>query len=119
MNKSDLKNRMVVELRNRDICLVIDDRITDEDGYELLDKYYDDLCHHSTTDLDIVEVYDKVSTLMGLIDDGERDSIWRRQERDIHWLIDDLRDFGSVKDNIAILARLDEIQQRVEEIQGN
>ena len=38
-------------------------------------------------------------------------------ERTIHWLIDDLRDYGSVKGNIGILARLDEIQHKVERME--
>lgn len=38
-------------------------------------------------------------------------------KRTICWLIDDLRDYGSVKGNIAILARLDEIQHKVERME--
>lgn len=34
--------------------------------------------------------------------------------RTICWLIDDLRDFGSVKGNIGIISRLDEIQHKAE-----
>ena len=36
--------------------------------------------------------------------------------RNIHELIEDLRDYGSVKGNIGILSRLDEIQYKAENI---
>lgn len=35
------------------------------------------------------------------------------ETRTLDWLIEDLRDFGSVKDNIGIYARLDEIQDKI------
>lgn len=35
------------------------------------------------------------------------------ETRTLDWLIEDLRDFGSVKDDIGIYARLDEIQDKV------
>lgn len=41
----------------------------------------------------------------------------KEPERTICWLIDDLRDFGSVKGNMGILARLDEIQYKAERME--
>lgn len=38
--------------------------------------------------------------------------------RTIYELIEDLRDYGSVKGNIGILARLDEIQHEAEKIES-
>ncbi len=38
--------------------------------------------------------------------------------RNIHELIEDLRDYGSVKGNIGILSRLDEIQHEAEKIEA-
>lgn len=40
-----------------------------------------------------------------------------KSERTVCWLIDDLRDFGSIKGNIGVLARLDEIQCKVERME--
>lgn len=41
----------------------------------------------------------------------------KEPKRTICWLIDDLKDFGSVKGNIAILSRLDEIQYKAERME--
>ena len=41
-----------------------------------------------------------------------------KENRTICWLIDDLRNFGSVKGNIGILARLDEIQYQAERMES-
>lgn len=40
------------------------------------------------------------------------------ETRTLDWLIEDLRDFGSVKDNIGIYARLDEIQDKVNRLKA-
>ena len=36
----------------------------------------------------------------------------KEPKRTICWLIEDLKDFGSIKGNIGIIARLDEIQYK-------
>lgn len=38
--------------------------------------------------------------------------------RTLDWLIEDLRDFGSVKDNIGIYTRLDEIQDKINRLKA-
>lgn len=40
------------------------------------------------------------------------------ETRTIDWLIEDLRDYGSVKGNIGIYERLDEIQDKVNRLKA-
>lgn len=40
------------------------------------------------------------------------------ETRTLEWLIEDLKDYGSIKGNIAIYERLDEIQDKVNRLQA-
>ena len=78
MTKSDLKNRMVVEVRNGKRYLVVDYLLMCDSGFLLLSDYDEDLMHNGDKDFDIVKVFGYVRTF----DQIEKcnDVIWQRQE---------------------------------------
>ena len=72
--KSDLKDRMVVETRDGDKYILIDDRLLSDTNYLWLNSHYDEhnLFHHGYNDdltmssganWDIVKVYEEVNCL--------------------------------------------------------
>ena len=65
MKKSDLKNRMVVEYRNGERRMVVDDMLMGDSQYGEL-RCYDDNLNCSVDDdmveYDIVKVFDKINT---------------------------------------------------------
>lgn len=84
MKKSDLKNRMVLELRNGNRFIVIDDLALGEKVFIDLNSYTDNLreTHVGFENLDVMKVYDKVRTFRRLKND-ERwslDLIWQRSD---------------------------------------
>lgn len=86
MKKSDLKDGMIVELRNGDICIVLGDKLLDTNDYAYIDGYDDDLTDEYQKDLDIVKVY-KDKSLCGLESRYERDNLkllWEREDK-IDW----------------------------------
>lgn len=77
--KSDLKNRMVVELRNGTRYVVIDDKILSSIGYDFLSTYNEDLTmEKGPSKHDIVKVYDQIYCI-----DFNKNSLnllWERSE---------------------------------------
>lgn len=65
MKKSDLKNMMIVELRNGERYVVIGDRLYYGTGFFPLNTFTDDLKHANRTyeSEDIVKVYDSIDYL--------------------------------------------------------
>lgn len=65
--KADLKNRMVVEYRNGERRIVVDDMLMGEGQFGNLKEYDDDLIFIKGSDmrgLDIVKVFDKINALI-------------------------------------------------------
>ena len=58
MKKSDLKTGMVVELRNEDKYLVMNDSILNLDGWDKMSNYENDLTSRAFDSLDILKVYE-------------------------------------------------------------
>ena len=91
MNKKDLKTGMTVKLRKGDVCLVINDFITDNNSYLCLTDYDDNLvCTDEYPELDIVEVYQYINPLTRLhignltilldLTSPSMKLLWKRQE---------------------------------------
>lgn len=78
MTKSDLKNRMVVEVRDGKRYLVVDELLMRDSGWLVLSDYDEDLMHKYNKNYDIVKVFDCVKRF----DNVEKcnDVIWERQE---------------------------------------
>lgn len=78
MTKEDLKNRMVVEVRNGKRYLVVGEMLMRGAGFLLLPDYDEDLMHNGDKDFDIVKVFGYVKTF----DQIEKcnDVILQRQE---------------------------------------
>ena len=89
MKKNDLKNRMVVEMRNGDRYLVVDKYLLDIDGkgFMLLSSYTDDLMNEDKSinpmdeeinrEFDIMKIYDCTTQWNAL---REKNLIWERKE---------------------------------------
>ena len=90
--KSDLKNRMVVETRNGDRYILIDDRLLSDTNYLWLNSHYDEhnLFHYGYNDdltmscsanWDIIKVYKEVNNLCFCNDGfyGALDLLWERK----------------------------------------
>lgn len=83
MRKSDLKNGMILELRNGDMCIVIGDKLLDLTTYMDLVSYNDNLTC-TDTEFDVIRVYEN-KDMCGLDDkcNIERlNLIWERKEID-------------------------------------
>ena len=87
MNKKDLKNFMVVKLRNGYKKIFLDNKFLNGVTYSI-GEYDDDLKYHERTknnDLDIVEVYQFIELsddLESLLADWNLELIWEREEVD-------------------------------------
>lgn len=57
MTKSDLKDGMVVELRDGDKRLVLYAKLLSLDGYDSISSYTEDLKHKNDNGYDIVKIY--------------------------------------------------------------
>lgn len=83
--KADLKNRMVLELRNGDRFIAVDDLALGEMVFIDLNSYTDDLreTHVGFENLDVMKVYDKVHSFRRLKNDKRwsLDLIWNNQSR--------------------------------------
>ena len=90
MKKSDLRNRMVVEVRDGDRYLVVDDYLLaiNGKGFMLLSSYTDDLMNEEKSidpmeekinrEFDIMKIYDRTTQWNYL--NKEKDLIWERKE---------------------------------------
>lgn len=77
--KADLKNRMVVECRNGEKYMVIDDKLLSINGYNFLYIYNKDLTTTTSGErFDIMKVYDQFYSLDFNEDDLKL--LWQRSE---------------------------------------
>ena len=59
MTKSDLRDGMVVKIRDGKLCIVIGNRIISDNGWLSLDVYMEDLTYQQGSEFyDIVAIYD-------------------------------------------------------------
>ena len=86
MKKSDLKNGMVVELRNGKRFLIVDDRGFGEDscialnGFMGYDENLNDIMRYS--EFDIIKIYKtEGNTFKSLFDKDRLSLIWEREEK--------------------------------------
>lgn len=84
MKKSDLKNRMVVETRNGNRYMVVDNFLMRKDGYLMLSDYHEDLTmnhdlNSSLRELDIMKIYGPYETLADM-NNVFAIEIWERDE---------------------------------------
>lgn len=89
MTKSDLKNRMVVETRNGDKYLIVDEYLlaVNGNGFMELSSYIDDLMYEEKStdpmeeeinrELDIMKVYNRTTQWKFF---KEQDLLWERKE---------------------------------------
>jgi hypothetical protein len=82
MTKSDLKNRMVVELRNGTRYVVIDNYLTNWFSSSYLQFYNDKLLSYRKKDETIIKVYDKIEYFEELQETEilEKKLLWQRSE---------------------------------------
>lgn len=81
MKKSDLKDGMVVELRDERKYVVIGDKFSAIETWDTLNHYDDDLKHHLYTELDIMKVYETTGkTFTSMFLDVNLEIIWEREE---------------------------------------
>ena len=83
MTRSDLKNGMVVEFRDKSRGLVHNKRIIDKEEFVFISNLNDDLTNASSfKDLDIMKIFDSnASTLGDLFSDNRLELIWERKEQ--------------------------------------
>lgn len=81
MKKSDLKTGMVVELRNEDKYLVVNDSILNLDGWDKMSNYEDDLTSRAFDSLDILKVYETSGgSFKNMFLNSNLTLIWEREE---------------------------------------
>ena len=84
--KKDLKNKMVVELKDGDRFIVIDDILLNDCSFDYLSYYNDDFINNELPGLDIIKVYNPKENRKlipcNFNEIGEEDLIW---ERRIDW----------------------------------
>lgn len=81
MKKSDLKTGMVVELRNEDKYLVVNDGILNLDGWDKMSNYEDDLKSRAFESLDILKVYETSGgSFKNMFLNSNLTLIWEREE---------------------------------------
>lgn len=84
--KKDLKNKMVVELKDGDRFIVIDDILLNDCSFDRLSYYNDDFTNNELPGLDIIKVYNPKENRKlipcNFNEIGEEDLIW---ERRIDW----------------------------------
>ena len=79
--KADLKDRMVVELRNGGDYLVVDELLLSDSGFMSLSRYKNDLTiSDSSAKWDIVKVYDKTNVLPPFDTFDAPQLLWERKE---------------------------------------
>lgn len=77
MKKSDLKNRMIVEIRRGDRFIVIDNILVGRNTWSDLAYYKDDLTDPKYDSFDIVKVYDQVNYINKY---KKINTLWERSE---------------------------------------
>ena len=81
--KDNLKSGMVAKLRDGGVCLLFGDKLIDEDGYILLDKYCEDLTCAVSSQLDIMAVYstEHIETLSDALTLNYTTLVWERVDK--------------------------------------
>lgn len=81
--KIDLKDGMVVEYRDGNRRLVIQNRLISQENFSTLGMYMNNLTHHIYTSMDLVKVYKpkEIRGLVNMLSDKNLDLIWERKER--------------------------------------
>lgn len=85
MTKSDLKNGVVVEIKDGDKYLVHNDLLLGKDGYIHLNNYDEDLIlkDRNKNRFDIIRIYKSIPySLMGILNDKYLTLIWEREEKE-------------------------------------
>ena len=81
MKKSDLKTGMVVELRNKNKYLVMNDSMSNLDGWDKMSNYEDDLTSRAFDSLDILKVYETSGgSFKSMFLNSNLTLIWEREE---------------------------------------
>ena len=90
MTKKDLKSGMTVKLRNGDVYLVVEDFLSNQNRFNNLENYTNDLKNQALKYLDITEVYQYKNSIYGnssqnlttLLDltNPNMQLLWKRQE---------------------------------------
>ena len=81
MTKNDLKDGMIVELRNGDKRLVLNGGLADYYSYNSLELYTDDLKFTGSSH-DIMKIYSsKLSCLNDILNIKNHDLIWERKDK--------------------------------------
>ena len=123
MKKSDLRNRMVVEMRNGDKHLVVDEYLlaVNGKGFMQLSLYTDDLMNKDKSidplseeihrEFDIMKVYDRTTQWNYL---KEKDLIWERKEsKPVEMSFDEIQKMLGI-DNLKIKMSLKDLVFRCE-----
>ena len=84
MKKSDLKNGMIVELRNGDICIVIGEKMLDSRGRQNFNNYDEDLISHKHSAFDVIKIYEdkSMNCLCDIYINSRLKMLWQRAEID-------------------------------------
>ena len=81
MEKKDLKNGMIVEIRKGDKFLILSGRMVNKTEHVVCSHYNDDLTDNQNREYDIVKVYKCLPiTLNDLFEDYNLELIWKRSE---------------------------------------
>lgn len=79
--KADLRNRMVVEYRNGDRRMVVDDRLMGKFNYCVLTEYDDNLIRKDLDSVfDIMKVYRRISVFSKKDNENSLELLWERPE---------------------------------------
>lgn len=82
MKKQDLKDGMVVQLRNNDLYLVLTGCLINNTNCKSLTIWSDNMLHVVKDDLDIIEVYTRIHpvSLSNIFYNLNLASIWKRKD---------------------------------------
>ena len=78
--KRDLRNRMVVVLRDGTICLYVDDVLLSKKSWTSISEYDNNLCRFANKEKDIMKVYNDVWALEDIEATNDRITLWERSE---------------------------------------
>ncbi len=84
MKKSDLKDGMVVELRNGIICIVIGEKMLDSRSHQSFNDYDEDLISHKHSAFDVIKIYEdkRMDCLCDIYINSRLKMLWQRYEID-------------------------------------
>ena len=92
-SKSDLKDGMVVDIRNGNRYIVINDGLRRNDTWLAINPYLDDLTRKKTKEYDVMKVYTTVgNTLEYMFDDLFLKLVWERPEEYIEMTVAEIEE---------------------------